>query len=61
MYLGIILAAVGGLLTYRTWTFLFVVISFLGLALRARQKEGALAAEFGMATPPNPRRAPFFR
>lgn len=47
MYLGIILAAAGGLLIYRTWTFLFVVVSFLGLTLRARQEEGALAAEFG--------------
>jgi len=47
MYLGITLAAAGGLLIYRTWTFLFVVTSFLGLALRARQEEGALAAEFG--------------
>jgi protein-S-isoprenylcysteine O-methyltransferase Ste14 len=47
MYLGTILAALGGLLMYRTWTFLFVVVSFLGLVLRARREEQALAAEFG--------------
>ena len=47
MYLGSILAAVGGFLIYRTWTFLFVVVSFLGLTLRARREEQALAAEFG--------------
>ncbi|UCC62139.1 MAG: isoprenylcysteine carboxylmethyltransferase family protein [Anaerolineae bacterium] len=47
MYLGLILAAAGGLLIYRTWTFVFVSISFLGLVLRARREEQALAAEFG--------------
>ena len=47
MYLGITLAALGGLLVYRTWTFAFIVISFLGLALRAQREEQALAAEFG--------------
>jgi len=47
MYLGIILASVGGLLIYRTWTFVFVALSFLGLTLRARREEHALAAEFG--------------
>lgn len=45
--LGLILAAACGLLIYRTWTFVFVAISFLGLPLRARQEEQALAAEFG--------------
>jgi protein-S-isoprenylcysteine O-methyltransferase Ste14 len=47
MYLGIILASVGGLLIYRTWTLLFTTVGFLGLALRARREEQALAAEFG--------------
>ena len=47
MYLGIILASVGGLLIYRTWTLLFTTVSFLGLVLRARREEQALAAEFG--------------
>jgi len=49
MYLGLILAAAGGLSIYRTWTFVFVSISFLGLVLRARREEQALAAEFGQA------------
>ena len=49
MYLGLIFAAAGGLLIYRTWTFVFVSISFLGLVLRARREEQALAAEFGLA------------
>jgi protein-S-isoprenylcysteine O-methyltransferase Ste14 len=47
MYLGIILASVGGLLIYRTWTLLFTTVTFLGLVLRARREEQALAAEFG--------------
>jgi protein-S-isoprenylcysteine O-methyltransferase Ste14 len=47
MYLGIILASLGGLLIYRTWTLLFTTVGFLGLALRARREEQALAAEFG--------------
>ncbi len=46
MYLGIILALMGGLLLYRTWTLVFTM-SFLGLVLRARREEQALAAEFG--------------
>jgi protein-S-isoprenylcysteine O-methyltransferase Ste14 len=49
MYLGLILAAAGGLLIYRTWTFVFVLASFLGLVLRAQREEQALAAEFGQA------------
>ena len=47
MYLGVILASVGGLLIYRTWTLLFTTVDFLGLVLRARREEQALAAEFG--------------
>jgi protein-S-isoprenylcysteine O-methyltransferase Ste14 len=47
MYLGIILASVGGLLIYRTWTLVFTTVTFLGLVLRARREEQALAAEFG--------------
>jgi protein-S-isoprenylcysteine O-methyltransferase Ste14 len=47
MYVGVILASVGGLLIYRTWTLLFTTVSFLGLVLRARQEEQALAVEFG--------------
>ncbi|MFQ6101045.1 MAG: methyltransferase family protein [Anaerolineae bacterium] len=47
MYAGLIVASAGGLLTYRTWTLLFTTVSFLGLVLRARREEQALAAEFG--------------
>ena len=47
MYLGIILAAIGGLFIYHTWTLLFTLVAFLGLAVRARREEQALAAEFG--------------
>ncbi|MBM4467890.1 MAG: isoprenylcysteine carboxylmethyltransferase family protein [Chloroflexi bacterium] len=46
MYLGIILASAGGLLIYRTWTLVFTTVTFLGLVLRARREEQALAAEF---------------
>lgn len=47
MYVGIFLASAGGLLIYRTWTLLFTTVTFLGLVLRARREEQALAAEFG--------------
>ena len=47
MYLGVILASVAGLFIYRTWTLVFTTVTFLGLALRARREEQALAAEFG--------------
>lgn len=47
MYLGCILAGMGGLLVYRTWTFVFVTVGFLGLAARARREEQALEDEFG--------------
>jgi protein-S-isoprenylcysteine O-methyltransferase Ste14 len=47
LYLGLQIAAVGGLLLYRTWTFVFVAVNFLGLVIRARREEEALAAEFG--------------
>jgi protein-S-isoprenylcysteine O-methyltransferase Ste14 len=47
MYVGILLAGLGGLLIYRTWTFMVVVATFVGLIRRARREEQALAAEFG--------------
>jgi len=47
MYLGIIFASAGGILIYRTWTLVFITVSFLGLVLRARREEQALVAEFG--------------
>jgi protein-S-isoprenylcysteine O-methyltransferase Ste14 len=47
LYLGLRIAALGGFLVYRTWTLVFVTVSFLGLVIRARREEQALAAEFG--------------
>lgn len=47
MYLGILLTGLGGILLYRTWTFVFVALHFVGLVFRARREEKALAAEFG--------------
>ena len=47
MYLGIMMTSLGGLLIYRMWTLLFLSVVFLGLAMRAKREEQALAAEFG--------------
>lgn len=49
MYLGLFLAAFGGLLLYRVWTFVFVILTFLGLPARAHREEQAMIAEFGPA------------
>ncbi len=49
IYLGILLAAVGGLLIYRTWAVLLMVVISAGLVLRAKNEERVLAAEFGEA------------
>jgi protein-S-isoprenylcysteine O-methyltransferase Ste14 len=49
LYLGLQMAAFGGLLIFRTWALTFVALSFLALVLRARREEEALAAEFGEA------------
>ena len=42
MYVGIEVAAVGGLLLYRTWTMVFLTIVFVGLAVRARREDEVL-------------------
>jgi protein-S-isoprenylcysteine O-methyltransferase Ste14 len=47
MYLGYLLASLGGLLVYRTWTTLVLAPMPLTLAFRARREEQALAARFG--------------
>ncbi len=47
MYLGLLLFGLGGVLLYRTWTFAFMTLQVFGLALRARQEERTLQAEFG--------------
>jgi protein-S-isoprenylcysteine O-methyltransferase Ste14 len=47
MYAAVILAGLGGLLVYRTWSMLFFAVCMFGLVFRARREERALAAEFG--------------
>jgi protein-S-isoprenylcysteine O-methyltransferase Ste14 len=47
MYAGLILAALGGLLIYMTWTTLFLACFAPLIAVRARREEAALALEFG--------------
>jgi protein-S-isoprenylcysteine O-methyltransferase Ste14 len=47
MYVGGILAELGMLLIYRTWTTLPIVLNIPVLIRRARREEEALAAEFG--------------
>lgn len=47
MYLGLILAALGSVLIYRTWTTVGFALCAPFLLLRARMEERALAAEFG--------------
>ncbi len=47
MYLGLIIAALGSLLIYLTWTTLFFVLCAPFTLVRARREEQALSAEFG--------------
>jgi protein-S-isoprenylcysteine O-methyltransferase Ste14 len=47
MYTGLILAALGSLLIYPTWTTLLFACFALFITVRARREETALAAEFG--------------
>ncbi len=47
MYLGISIAALGGLLLYQTWTLFVFLLLPLGLARRARVEERVLESEFG--------------
>lgn len=47
MYLGILFTGAGGLLLYRTWSFLLVLAQFPAMIVRARREEEALAAEYG--------------
>ena len=46
MYFGILLTGMGGILLYRTWTMVFFAANFLGLIVRAKREEEALAKEF---------------
>ena len=47
MYVGVILAAFGALLIFRTWAMVLFSVSSLGVIFRARQEERLLAVEFG--------------
>ena len=49
MYLGVMLAAWGSLLLFRTWAVLGFAIMMFGLVFRARREERVLADEFGDA------------
>ncbi len=60
MYLGLLLASLGGLLLYRTWTLVFLLSNALAvIAFRGRREEQALAAEFGEQWQEYCRRVPF--
>ena len=58
LYMGLQVAAIGGMLLYRTWTFVFVAVNFLALIVRARREEEALATEFGQEWEAYARRVP---
>jgi protein-S-isoprenylcysteine O-methyltransferase Ste14 len=60
MYSGIILAALGSLLIYHTWTTLLFACFAPALFFRARREEVALAAEFGEQWQEYRRRVPAF-
>lgn len=47
MYVGLMLAAAGGLLVYRTWTLVFMTVTLVGAVVKAHREELLLAAEFG--------------
>jgi protein-S-isoprenylcysteine O-methyltransferase Ste14 len=47
MYIGLILASVGALLIYFTWTTVYFALFAPLTLVRARREEQALAAEFG--------------
>ncbi len=46
MYLGLQVAALGGIFLFRSWTFVFLFFNFLFLIIRARREEQALAMEY---------------
>jgi protein-S-isoprenylcysteine O-methyltransferase Ste14 len=47
MYLAVILAGIGGLLLYRTWTMVIFAVMMFGLVKHAQREEHALAELFG--------------
>ncbi|MEW6717038.1 MAG: isoprenylcysteine carboxylmethyltransferase family protein [Chloroflexota bacterium] len=60
MYLGLISAAFGSLLIYRTWTIALFALCAPFLLLRARREEQALAVQFGEEWQAYCRRVPAF-
>ena len=47
IYVGLLIAALGGLLIYRTWTLVFLAMNAVGvIVFRSRREEEALALEF---------------
>jgi protein-S-isoprenylcysteine O-methyltransferase Ste14 len=49
MYLGVLLAAIGALLIFRTWAMVIFAPTAFGIILRTRREEELLAEEFGEA------------
>jgi protein-S-isoprenylcysteine O-methyltransferase Ste14 len=47
MYLGLALAAIGGLAVYRTWSFVFALVALVLAGMKAVAEERLLAEEFG--------------
>jgi protein-S-isoprenylcysteine O-methyltransferase Ste14 len=60
MYLGLVVAGMGSLLLYQTWTALGYAIFAPFVLLRARREEAALSAEFGKEWQVYCRRVPAF-
>jgi protein-S-isoprenylcysteine O-methyltransferase Ste14 len=60
MYAAVILAGLGGLLVYRTWSMLLFAAGMFGLVLRVRREERALAAEFAESWRAYANRVPAF-
>lgn len=58
MYSGLILAALGSLLLYQTWTGAFLVLCSLSVLRRARREEEVLAKTFGAEWAEYRRRVP---
>jgi protein-S-isoprenylcysteine O-methyltransferase Ste14 len=61
MYLGVIIAAIGTLMLYRTWASLLFAVGMFGLLVRARREERVLAREFPEQWATYSRRVPAWR
>jgi protein-S-isoprenylcysteine O-methyltransferase Ste14 len=58
MYLGMMIMALGGLLLYRTWTFLLLLSNLPALLIRAWREEEVLAQAFAVEWTDYQRRVP---